>query len=157
MSARRDRQVGREMEHYGLGVWPTRTIRNDSSLCEATFPTSIARDAQLVDDLHARAGVIFNLHAGDGGNAFGVPFRNKDGVSQVGLEIDHAAIGHSDAEDDALRKRDPQKLLSTVDERNLQSLTEQENRNFIETIRAENEAMWNAAATQVPAPLNRTP
>jgi hypothetical protein len=107
------------------------------------FLDAVGNDATLVTDLRDRAGVIFNRHAGEGGNAFGVPFRDAEGkVHMVGLDVDHATIGHAQAVEDALRTGDPEKLVSTVDAENLQLLTQRENRNFIEPIRKQDRVKW---------------
>ena len=108
------------------------------------FLDSIARDQKLINDLQVQAGVIFNRNAGVGGNAFSVPFRDANGIRLVGLDIDHAIIRHEQAVINALRTGDSRHLLSTVDGKNLQFLTERENRNFIEELRKRDRSMWSA-------------
>jgi hypothetical protein len=108
------------------------------------FLTKVSNDTQLVLDLRSKAGVVFNRAAGEGGNAFGVPFRDSKGaIELVGLDVDHAVVRHEEAVIEAFRTRDPKKLMSTIDSNGLQLLTERENRNFIEMIRKDNRTLWD--------------
>jgi hypothetical protein len=96
-----------------------------------------------VKDLFDQAAVIFNRTAGKGGNAVQIPFRGADGDYFVGLDINHAVIGHAKAVADALDANDSRYLLGTVDAKNLQFFTEHENRRFIEALRKINAEKWS--------------
>lgn len=123
--------ANREIREKFLNRWRERFLR------------SVAKDTELVKDMRTQAGVIFNPNPGPKGNSFGVPFRDANGgVSLVGLDVDHAIVGHSEAVIDALRTGDSRFLTSAVDAKNLQLLTQRENRNFIETIRTDNRLNW---------------
>jgi hypothetical protein len=94
------------------------------------FYNRVRNDKDLMNLLKSMAGVM------DNGSSLSIPFLDAEGeLAMVGLDVDHAVIGHAQAVEKAIRTGDASALLSTVDSKNLQLLFQRENRNFIEMLR----------------------
>jgi hypothetical protein len=121
------------------------------------FFESLRNDAKLLKDLEDQAGIVFNPNPPLGQSRLGVFFKTKvrpgeppGPLEYVGLDIDHAAIGHSEAVQRAIDTQDASLLLKTVDGDGLQFLLRRENRAQIERLRKD-APRWQGAQTPLSA------
>jgi protein required for attachment to host cells len=105
------------------------------------FLRRVAADAALVAAL-ADAGIVLRQSGKKGRNAFAIPAYDRNGANaDVGLDIDHALVGHAEALTRALEENNPQHLLEIISAPNLQLMTARENRQVIEILRKD-AAKW---------------
>jgi hypothetical protein len=113
------------------------------------FFTSIRNDPDLVIALREQAGIQLSE---SGSNFYIELSRVQEGgtivtVENVPFNLDHSGIRLSDAVVDAIKTGDSNKLLSTINSKNLGFLVQQENTRVVEVLRRDNRRMWNYRAT----------